>query len=103
LEVKDAAMVPIDGLGGAKPSVGPDRTGFPSKPTPSDTAPAKDEKHDRAEISTTGLALIALRDIPITREDLVAALRAAVNSGKYGLDKALDSALPGLMGDVRNS
>ncbi len=94
-------MVPIEGLGGLKPAGGPEKPGYAqSRPSSASGASSGSKSEDKAEISNQGLALIALHDIPPTREGLVKALKAAINSGKYDVEAALKSGLPGLAEDL---
>ena len=96
-------MVPIQGLGGVGPAGRPE--GSQDTP-PAGSAQANGgsagapQGADRAEISDRGLALIALKSIPATRADLVEALKAAIQAGKYSLPEALDGAAPDLAEDV---
>ncbi len=89
-------MVPIDGLGGAKPTGGPGKPLYPNKPAPSTDTPDPESGEDSAVISDRGLALIGLREIPPTREALVDMLKAAINNGTYNLEGALDDIIDGL-------
>ena len=96
-------MVPIDGLGGAKPPGSVPSSDLTSKARTSGSPPESGAPADRAEISDQGLVLVALKGLPATREDLVNELKAAISSGDFDVAAALDSALPGLLDDVSHS
>ena len=89
-------MVPIQGVGGVGPAGRPDGSQDPQPAGQAQNGTGTPQGADRAEISDRGLALIALRSVPATREDLVEALKAAIQAGKYSLPEALDGAAPDL-------
>ena len=95
-------MVPIQNVGGPKPPGDPEKPELSRKSSDPAKVPEPESGEDRAEISARGLALIGLRQIPPTRADLVEALKTAINSGRFNLDNALDSAIPGLAEDLRH-
>ena len=96
-------MVPIDGLGGAKPPRGLRPPDPPSKSSTSGSSGGPGETQDRAEISDLGLVLVALKGVPPTREDLVNAIKTAISRGEFDADTVPDGALPGLSDDVSRS
>ena len=55
---------------------------------------------DRVELSTHAQLLARINDLPDVREDLVAEVRARIESGTYETEQKLNQAIDGLLEDM---